>query len=391
MAEPLDLSTKTTRSGGSTRPLFSMAVLALAGLLLATSAWNLWRALVPPSAAFDPHAAPRLVEARGDLAADERATIELFERSSTSVVSVATSSSGIFDAPRSASARMGSGSGFVWSDDGIVVTNHHVVADARTCLVRLANGDAYRATIVGTSPPHDLAVLRIDAPKSALVPLPIGTSKDLRVGQKVFAIGSPFGLEQSLSTGVISALDRIIESEGGTGLAGMIQTDAAINPGNSGGPLLDSAGRLIGVNTAIATTTGSYSGIGFAVPVDTVNWVVPQLLRNGVAPQAGLGVLLEDPVATALLGIEGALVKRVIEGYPAERAGLRGGGLSADGRRLIGDLIVSVNGETIRSAGDLTAELRRYAIGASVELGIVRGGQRTVLSVTLGSLATREL
>jgi S1-C subfamily serine protease len=390
MTEPLDHSTTTTRRG-STRPLLSTAVLGLACVLLVVSIWNLWRAFVPPSKAFDPDAAPRLVEARGDLAADERATIDLFERSSRSVVAIATSSAGVFDAPRSASARMGSGSGFVWNDEGIVVTNHHVVADARTCLVRLADGEAHLATIIGSSPPHDLAVLRIDAPKSALEPLPIGTSKDLRVGQKVFAIGSPFGLEQSLSTGVISALERIIESQDGEGLAGMIQTDAAINPGNSGGPLLDSAGRLIGVNTAIATTTGAYSGIGFAVPVDTVNWVVPQLLRSGVAPQAGLGVLLEDPVATAMLGIEGALVKRVIEGHPAQRAGLRGGGLSADGRRVVGDLIVAVNGEPIRTARDLTAELRRYAIGATIELSIVRAGQRMNVSIALGNLETREL
>jgi len=371
----------------------TLLVIVAALFVIASSATDLWRSFVPPSDGLDPEAEPRLVVPRGELASDEASTIALFERASPSVVAIATSSTGLFDARRGAAVgvRTGTGSGFVWSDEGVVVTNYHVVRGARTCLVKLADEAPYLAAIVGVSPEHDLAVLKIDAPPQRLRPIPVGTSSDLRVGQRVFAIGSPFGLDQSLTTGVISALGRIIDADGGLVVSGVIQTDAAINPGNSGGPLLDSSGRLIGVNTAIVSSSGAFSGIGFAVPVDTVNWVVPHLLRTGTAPQPGIGVLLEEAVAVAMLGLEGALVKQVARGSAAERAGLRGESLTPEGRRVLGDLIVAVNDERIRTDSDLRAVLVRYPIGTRIEITLVRQGQRLVVPLELGSLAAEEL
>jgi len=373
------------------RTLFQLTALGTTALVIAVGLTSLWRSFVPPARTFDPDAGPRTVDARGDLAADERTAIELFERSAPSAVSIVTSRTGLFEGAAFARGiRSGSGSGFVWDDTGIVVTNHHVIDGAASVLVELdGRMEPYLATLIGSSPEHDVAVLKIDAPADLLRPIPLGTSEDLRVGQKVFAIGAPFGLAHSLSTGVISARDRLIRSNEGTNLAGLIQTDAAINPGNSGGPLLDSAGRLIGMNTAIATETGTFSGIGFAVPVDTINWVVPHLLRTGAPPRPGIGVLLEDPRRVALSGLEGALVSQVLEGSAAARAGLRGHEVTSGGRR-VGDLIVAVNGEPVRGPDDLKALLVRHAVGESVTLEIERGGMRRELEVELGSLETVE-
>lgn len=380
------------RTGGTLRTLFQLTALGTTALVIAVGLAALWRMVVPPDRTFDPDAEPRTIAARGDLAADERAMIELFETSVPSAVSIVTSATGLFDegVQGTRGGRSGSGSGFVWDPSGIVVTNHHVIAGAATVLVELdGRMDPYLASVIGSSPEHDVAVLKIDAPPSELRPIPLGTSEDLRVGQRVFAIGAPFGLAHSLSTGVISARDRLIRSNEGTSLAGLIQTDAAINPGNSGGPLLDSAGRLIGMNTAIATETGTFSGIGFAVPVDTINWVVPHLLRTGTPPQPGIGVLLENPRSVALAGYQGALVSQVIEGSAAARAGLRGHRVSPSGRS-IGDLIVDVNGEPVRGPDDLKALLVRHAVGESVTLGVLRDDERIEVDVELGSLGAVE-
>ena len=262
-------------------------------------------------------AEPRVVAARGDLAGDEAATIELFERSKDAVVYIATTqrvvdpwSRNVFRMPR------GTGSGFVWDKDGHVVTNHHVVAGAAAARVRLNDGRDYAASLVGTSPAHDLAVLRIRVPERQPVPLPIGASADLKVGQKVFAIGNPFGLDWSLTTGVVSALNRSLPSEnGGALIQELIQTDAAINPGNSGGPLLDSAGRLVGVNTAIFSPSGAYAGVGFAVPVDTVNRVVPQLITKGSYARPVLGIQVDpalNEIVQKRLGAKGVAVLGVV-------------------------------------------------------------------------------
>jgi S1-C subfamily serine protease len=232
--------------------------------------------------AREANAVPRVVTPRGDLAEEEKATIELFRQASKSVVYITAIalrrdafSLNVYEIPE------GTGSGFMWDEEGHIVTNYHVIRTANGCQVTLADNSTYSAELVGAAPAKDLAVLRIDAPKRLLRPIPVGTSRDLLVGQKVFAIGNPFGLDQTLTTGVISALNREIQSVARQPIQGVIQTDAAINPGNSGGPLLDSAGRLIGVNTAIFSPSGAYAGIGFAIPVDTVNEVVPKLIQQG--------------------------------------------------------------------------------------------------------------
>jgi S1-C subfamily serine protease len=227
-------------------------------------------------------AQPRAVAARGDLAEDEKGTISLFKTISPSVAYITTTAvrRELFSL-RPLEVPQGAGSGFVWDENGYIVTNFHVIADAQGARVTLADRSTWPAQLVGVEPDKDVAVLKIDAPKHLLPPIPIGTSNDLQVGQKVFAIGNPFGFDQTLTTGVISGLGREIESMTRRPIQGVIQTDAAINPGNSGGPLLDSAGRLIGVNTAIYSPSGVYAGIGFAIPVDTVNEVVPQLIQQG--------------------------------------------------------------------------------------------------------------
>lgn len=332
-----------------------------------------------------PEAAPRPVAARGDLASDERATIELFRQSSPSVVFITTlarRSAGLF---RIAEIPSGEGSGFVWDAEGHVVTNYHVIQGANSARVTLADGSTWPATFVGGAPDRDLAVLRIFPTGRTLKPILVGTSKDLLVGQKVFAIGNPFGLDQSLSTGVVSALGRSIESVTGRQIEGVVQTDAAINPGNSGGPLLDSAGRLIGVNTAIASTTGSSAGVGFAVPVDTVNQVVPQLIAHGRVIRPRLGVALADDAVTARLGLEGALVLSVEPGTGAATAGLRGTGRTDDGSLVLGDLVTRAGDRTVRSADDLLTALEERKPGETLVLLVVRDGEEKRVAVTLSA------
>jgi S1-C subfamily serine protease len=250
------------------------------GALMLAGAWFVGPIIV--QRVFTKEIVPRRVAARGDLSADEKATIELFQKARGSVVYINTServldlwTRNVFVIPK------GTGSGFVWDEDGDIVTNFHVIAGAADARVRLSDGRDFGARLAGASPAHDLAVLRVAA-SSSLTPVLVGTSSDLKVGQKVFAIGNPFGLDWTLTTGIVSALDRSLPAEDGRSLIEhLIQTDAAINPGNSGGPLLDSAGRLIGINAAIFSPSGASAGVGFAVPVDTVNTVVPRLIAHG--------------------------------------------------------------------------------------------------------------
>jgi S1-C subfamily serine protease len=331
-----------------------------------------------------------VVAARGDLAADEAATIELFERSKGSVVYIAITqrvldpwSRNMFSIPR------GTGSGFVWDEQGHVVTNNHVVMGASEARVRLNDGRDYGATLVGASPAHDLAVLRIRVKDRQPAALPIGTSGDLKVGQKVFAIGNPFGLDWSLTTGIVSALNRSLPSEDGrTVIEQLIQTDAAINPGNSGGPLLDSSGRLIGINTAIYSPSGAYAGVGFAVPVDTVNRVVPQLIANGKYSRPALGIeadeALNDVIARRL-GIKGVAVLKVQPGSGAEAAGLRGAKLGQDGSIVPGDIITAIDGKPVESVVKLVSLLDERKVGDSVELTVLRDGSEVKLKAPLKS------
>jgi S1-C subfamily serine protease len=336
---------------------------------------------------YNPDAVPRAITPRGDLAADEQATIELFRQASPAVVYITSLtlkrdffSLNLFEIPQ------GTGSGFIWDQDGHIITNFHVIQGASGARVTLADHSVWDAQLVGAAPDQDLAVLYIPASQNRLKPMAVGTSTDLLVGQKVFAIGNPFGLDQTLTTGIISALGREITAVTGRTISDVIQTDAAINPGNSGGPLLDSAGRLIGVNTAIYSPSGSSAGIGFAVPVDTVNRVVPQLIRHGRVIRPGLGVHIANDTTSRRMGLSGVLIMQVNPGSTAETAGLRGTRRDSQGRLILGDIIVSIEGERVQSMDDLMNALDKYKVGDSVSVGIIRDDQRLTLSVTLQAL-----
>jgi S1-C subfamily serine protease len=331
----------------------------------------------------------RPVTPRGPPSPEERVTIDIFERAKRSVVHIATServrnlwTRNVYSIPR------GTGSGFMWDEQGHVVTNYHVISDASDVRVRLNDGREYAAHLVGASPFHDLAVLRIDVASNRPPPLPIGTSADLRVGQTVYAIGNPFGLDWSLSTGIVSALDRSLDSDEGSEIEHLIQTDAAINPGNSGGPLLDSAGRLIGMNTAIYSPSGASAGISFAVPVDTINRVAPAIIAHGKYVRPSLDIEMDDDLNELLsehLGVEGVFVLRVDPKGPAAAAGLRGARLERGGTVVPGDVIVSVNDKPVTSAARLEARLDDFNPGDRVRLGVLRGGKRISVDVTLAT------
>jgi S1-C subfamily serine protease len=329
---------------------------------------------------------PRAVTARGDLAEDEKATIELFKENRSSVVFITTLKQGRDFQYRSVDIPAGTGSGFVWDNAGHIVTNFHVVQNANGAQVTLWDHKSYRADLVGVAPNYDLAVLRIAAPASKLRAIPIGESANLQVGQKVFAIGNPFGLDQTLTTGIVSALGRTINAVTGRPIEDVIQTDAAVNPGNSGGPLLDSAGRLVGVNTAIFSPSGASAGIGFAVPVDTVNRIVPQLLAQGRIVRPFMGIRITDPIGqqiTRQMGVEGLLIMVVEPGSPAERAGLRGTRQLPDGAIIPGDVIQKVDGKPVKTSDQLYALLEKKKAGDQVTLTLFREGQTRDVTVPL--------
>jgi len=333
-----------------------------------------------------PPSEPRAVLPRSELAPAEETTIALFEQARGSVVSITTASR-IRDpwTRRTREVARGSGSGFVWDDRGHIVTNNHVIEGASGALVSLADGRVLQASLVGTDPSHDIAVLRVDAGRSAPQPLPIGRSDALRVGQAVLAIGNPFGLDWTLTTGIVSALDREIPGDNGATIEGLIQTDAAINPGNSGGPLIDSAGRLIGVNTAIFSPSGSSAGIGFAVPVDTVNRVVPQLIRDGVYRPPFLGVMHDDrlnAIARAE-GINGVLVLGVVPGSPAAGAGLRPLTRNGFGQPVPGDIVVAIGDRDVATSADLYRALDAHRPGDTVDVVVMRDGREVRTTVEL--------
>jgi len=363
-------------------------VTGLMVLLLILGGVSVWQRL--PSGWGDRRsdAQPRPITARGSLSEEEKAITELFRQSSVSVVHVTRLlkrrdffSLNIDEIPR------GTGSGFVWDDRGHIVTNFHVVEGANAWRVRLANGNRYEARLVGVSPETEIAVLMIDAPPSELRPILIGTSADLLVGQRVFAIGNPFGLDQTLTTGVVSALGRQIRSMTGQAIDDVIQTDAAINPGNSGGPLLDSAGRLIGMNTAIVSPSGSSAGVGFAVPVDTVNRVVPEIIRGKPAARPGLGIrYLPDSLTRGQLGLKGVLIARVQPGGPAEAAGLRGMAQDEVGDIVLGDRIIAIDGKPVESVEQLQKALRSHKVGDTVTVTVIRDERRLDVSVKLAPI-----
>jgi len=360
------------------RAWLTFLLLVLAGLMLFHEA-RFWLGSV-----YTTGAVPRPVAARGDLAADEKSTIDLFKTVSPSVVYITTlTMQQDFFSFRALEVPQGAGSGFIWDDSGYIVTNYHVIAEARGARVTLADHSTWPAQFVGAEADKDLAVLKIDAPKNLLPPIPIGTSADLQVGQKVFAIGNPFGFDQTLTTGVISSLGREIESSTRRPIQGVIQTDAAINPGNSGGPLLDSAGRVIGINTAIVSPSGAYAGLGFAVPVDVVNRIVPQIISGQKIKKPGLGIKLIEDYWVRRFGLEGVLFGGVTAGSGAEKAGLRPTVLDARGRVLLGDLIVAVDGKPVRNSNDLYRILDNHEIGDTVKVTVEREDRRGDVEVTL--------
>ena len=313
----------------------------------------------------------RGIALRGSLPEIERSTIALFERVSPSVVQVAARS-----APNAFIEEDGStasGTGFVWDEAGHIVTNDHVVKNARVMAVRFASGEVAQAEVVGTAPHYDLAVLRVRNARRLPSPIPLGTSADLKVGQAAFAIGNPFGLDQSLTSGIISALKRRLPTSGGREIANVIQTDAAINPGNSGGPLLDSAGRLVGITTAILSPSGSNAGIGFAIPVDVASRIVPEIIRNGRVPIPGIGIVAASEAVATKLGVEGLIIVRVASASPAERVGLQGVDFQTG---ALGDIIVEANGKRVRRLTDLTDEIEGIGVGGSIRL-LLKSGNRT--------------
>jgi 2-alkenal reductase len=322
----------------------------------------------------------RSVDQRGPLSDAERANIELFERVSPSVVQVVARSAAANPLDEDEGTGAASGTGFIWDNDGHVVTNNHVVQNGSEVAVRFASGEVAQAEIIGVAPNYDLAVLRIKKSRQLPPPVALGSSTELKVGQSAFAIGNPFGLDQSLTSGIISALKRRLPTSSGREIANVIQTDTAINPGNSGGPLLDSAGRLIGVNTAILSPSGTSAGIGFAIPVDIVNRVVPELIKNGRVPTPGIGIVAASEAVSTRLGIEGVIIVRTAPGSPAERAGIRGVDL---GSGALGDVIVQADGKPVHRLSDLTDQIEQVGAGKSIRISLKRGSQTRDINIDI--------
>lgn len=327
-------------------------------------------------------AAARQVSPRPALEGEERALVNLFDRAAPSVVqvvAVARSFNAMGPGGRGGGGvrEIGGGSGFVWDTNGHIVTNFHVVEQAPGLVIRFADGQAIPARVVGVAPNHDLAVLRVDG-GTLPPPIAIGTSGDLRVGQRAYAIGNPFGLDQTLTEGIISALNRRLPTETGREIDAVIQTDAAVNPGNSGGPLLDSAGRVIGVNTAIYSPSGASAGIGFAVPIDTVNRIVPQIIATGRAANPGIGIAVLEEERAARLGIQGLVVMQVAPSSPAARAGVR-----AASRTAVQDVIVAANGQPVRRLVDLTRTMEQAGVNGTVRLTLENNGARRDVTVNV--------
>jgi 2-alkenal reductase len=319
---------------------------------------------------------PRAVTPRAGLTDMEQNAIQVFEKIAPSVVFVTTIEPSGFG--ELADPKHGMGSGFIWDGAGHIVTNHHVVQGATQIDVRFSTGDIHQATLVGTAPDYELAVLRVQARNRLYYPVPLGSSADLRVGQAVFAIGNPYGLSRSFTQGLVSAVERRLPTAEGREIEGIIQTDAALNPGNSGGPLLDSAGRLIGVNTAIVSGTGAFAGVGFAVPVDVVNHVVSTLIRDGSMPRPGIGISALNEYATAQLNEDGVVVVEVVPGSPAAEAGLQG--MDMHGGHL-GDVIMYAENKRVQRVAELAAVFQEVGVGRRVTLHVRRQGRSRFIEV----------
>jgi len=332
-------------------------------------------------------AQPRLVATRGDLMADEQVAIKVFTTVSSSIVFITSKQVGhdLFHL-HTADVEEDAGSGFVWDPNGYIVTNYHVVQNGEVVQVTLGDQSIWKAKRVGTDPDKDIAVLKVEAPPNLLPPIPIGTSRDLQVGQRVFAIGNPFGYDQTLTAGVVSGLGREITGAGNHPIRGVIQTDAPMNPGNSGGPLLDSAGRVVGMNTAILSPTGAYAGIGFAVPIDCINRIVPEIIRGETVPRPNLGVTTAPDHLVRRLGLDGVLILAISPNTTAAKAGLRATQRNDLGKVVLGDLITAVDGEPVRTGDDLLRVIDKHRVGDTVQLTILREGKKMDVQVGLEPL-----
>jgi len=359
----------------------------LAALLLVLLGVLLWRVWPQNWSGLNPEAELRPITPRGDLSSEEKSTIAIIRQCSPSVVHI----TALVNARRDGfsldvqQVPEGTGSGFVWDRQGHIVTNYHVIREADAAQVVLADHSAWKARLVGAYPDGDIAVLAIDADGDRLRPVMVGTSHDLQVGQRVFAIGNPFGLDQTLTTGIVSALGREISGETGHSIKGVIQIDAAINPGNSGGPLLDSAGRLIGVNSSIISPSGAFAGIGFAIPVDKVNRTVTELIRHGKVIRPSLGIEPAPDQWVEGLGLQGVLVLDVRRDSPAAKAGIRPTRRTPEGDVELGDLIVAIDDHKIESSNDLSAVQEMYKIGDTVSVTLLRDGRTMKVNVTLAA------
>jgi len=320
-------------------------------------------------------AGPGLRAQQAPLLEDERNTIDVVKKTRNSVVYI-TNIQLVRDRWYGSEEKMprGAGSGFVWDRMGHIVTNFHVIEDGVEFLVTLSNQEQRQAKLVGKDESMDIAVLKLDGNLSDLFPVTPGTSRDLEVGQKVIAIGNPFGFDYTVTKGIVSALGRKIEGAGGVLIRNVIQTDASINPGNSGGPLLDSSGRLIAMNTMIYNPTGQATsiGVGFAVPVDIISKIVPEIIRYGRVIRPGLGVSFVYDAYARRAGVAGAVIEKVDQGTPAFEAGLRGLSRDRYGRLLINDIITAIDKTVVKSHDDLFTALEGYKIGDTVTLTVER-------------------
>ncbi|KAL2335680.1 hypothetical protein Fmac_016893 [Flemingia macrophylla] len=378
LLRPPTLSQKQTPT---LTPLLSKLPIPKSLLLLCTSlalSFTLLLSNADSAAAF-------VVTSPRKLQSDELATVRLFQENTPSVVYITNLAVkqdaftlDVLEVPQ------GSGSGFVWDKDGHIVTNYHVIRGASDLKVTLADQSTYDAKVVGFDQDKDVAVLRVEAPKEKLRPIPIGVSADLLVGQKVYAIGNPFGLDHTLTTGVISGLRREISSAAtGRPIQDVIQTDAAINPGNSGGPLLDSSGNLIGINTAIYSPSGASSGVGFSIPVDTVNGIVDQLVKFGKVTRPILGIKFAPDQSVEQLGVSGVLVLDAPLNGPAGKAGLQPTKRDSYGRLILGDIITSVNDKKVTNGSDLYRILDQCKVGDKVIVEVLRGDHKEKIPVIL--------
>ena len=329
---------------------------------------------------------PRAITPRGKLTEDEQTAIAVFKAASPSVVHIyAQSSSQPLSLFGPEEAVVQTGSGIVWDAAGHVVTNFHVINGTDEVGARLPSGEFAAARVVGTAPNYDIAVLQLERVRSQLVPIAVGTSADLQVGQTAFAIGNPYGLEQTLTSGIISALHRQLPTSTQYEIQGVIQTDAPINPGNSGGPLLDDAARLIGVNSALVSGSGAFAGIGFAIPVDIVNRIVPQLIREGRVPMPGIGIVAANQSTATALGIDGVVIVRTFPGSPAAKAGLEG---ADSDNGIVADVIIKANGEPVHALADLAGIFEQVGVGHTVTLTVQRNGRTRTVDVAVGDIST---